>query len=293
MLAGCGGDRPPAAPADAVPADADERLAVVASFYPLAWAAERIGGDRVEVANLTPAGADPHDVELSARDVGRVHDADLVLYLGHGFQPALERILGGADTRAVDLLDGLELRDGDEDDHGHGDGDGHEEAVDPHVWLDPVRFTAMTRRIGVELAAEEEAAALARELEALHAEYVEGLADCARRELVTTHAAFGYLAERYGLEQVSIAGLSHEAEPSARELEHLVEEVREHDATTVFVEPLASPRLAETVARETGARTAVLNPLEGLTRGESADGADYLTVMRANLQTLRRALGCR
>ena len=144
-LAGCGGDRPPAAPADASPAVEEERLAVVAALYPLAWAAERVGGGRVEVTNLTPPGADPHDVELSARDVGRVHDADLVLYLGDGFQPALERILAGATTRRVDLLEGLELRRGiaHDHDHGHGEDDEDDGGVDPHVWLDPLRFAAM------------------------------------------------------------------------------------------------------------------------------------------------------
>jgi zinc transport system substrate-binding protein len=303
VAVGCGGEASgdvEAAP-DASPA-AEERTRVVAAFYPLAFAAERVGGERVEVANLTPAGADPHDAELSARDVERVHAADVVLYLGEGFQPALERILADAPTRGVGLLEGLELRHGaghghahEDDEHGHED-DEHahdDEAVDPHVWLDPLRYAAMVERIGTELAAENEAAGLVAELERLHAEYEEGLADCARREIVTSHAAFGYLAERYGLTQISLAGLSHEAEPSARQLEELIEEVREHEATTVFFETLASPRLAETVAREAGATTAVLNPLEGLTREEAASGADYFSVMRDNLDALRRALGCR
>jgi zinc transport system substrate-binding protein len=293
LLAGCGGGDPTDGPE--VVTD-ETRVAVVAAFYPLAFAAERVGGERVEVTNLTPLGADPHDVELTARDVERIHGADLVLYLGGGFQPALERILAGAPARAADLLEGLELREG--SGHGQDDEDGHDdedggEAADPHVWLDPLRYAAIVDRVGAELAAEERAAELVAELEELHAEYEEGLADCVRRELVTSHAAFGYLAERYGLEQISISGLSPEAEPSARDLERLVEEVREHDATTVFFETLASPRLAETVAREAGAGTAVLNPLEGLTRAEADAGADYLSVMRENLQTLRRALGCR
>jgi zinc transport system substrate-binding protein len=295
---GCGGGgaTPTPGPAPETPA------AVVAAFYPLAYAAARVGADGVDVTNLTPAGAEPHDVELTARDVERVHGADVVLYLGGGFQPALERILRDAEVRAVDLLEGLELRHGAET-HAHGheeehaDEDEHagdaEEIVDPHVWLDPLRYAAMVERIGAELASEDLAAELVAELEELHAEYEQGLADCARRELVTSHAAFGYLAERYDLRQISIAGLSPEAEPSARDLEALVEEVREHDATTVFFETLVSPRLAETVAREAGATTAVLNPLEGLTRSEADAGADYLSVMRDNLAALRRALGCR
>jgi zinc transport system substrate-binding protein len=299
---GCGSDERPTAATEEEVRD-EPRTAVVAAFYPLAYAAERIGGEGVEVTNLTPVGAEPHDVELTARDVERVHSADVVLYLGGGFQPALERILHGADARTVDLLEGLELRHGaDVHDHGHGHEDdehdaggdeAHEDVVDPHVWLDPVRYASMVRRIGVELAAEEQAAELVRELEVLHEEYEEGLADCVRREIVTSHAAFGYLAERYDLRQISITGLAPEAEPSARDLEELIEEVREHEATTVFFETLVSPRLAETVAREAGATTAVLNPLEGLTREEAAAGADYFSVMRENLDSLRSALGCR
>jgi zinc transport system substrate-binding protein len=295
LLVGCGGSTPAAGPTPQAPAS------VVAAFYPLAYAAARVGGEGIDVTNLTPVGAEPHDVELTARDVERVHSADLVLYLGGGFQPALERILGGSDAHAVDLLDGLELRHG-ADPHGHddehedapgGEAGGEEESVDPHVWLDPLRYAAIVKRIGLELGAEDRAAAVVAELEALHAEYEEGLADCARRELVTSHAAFGYLADRYDLRQIAISGLSPEAEPSARDLEALIEEVREHDATTVFFETLVSPRLAQTVAREAGATAAVLNPLEGLTREEADAGADYLSVMRENLDALRRALGCR
>jgi zinc transport system substrate-binding protein len=130
------------------------------------------------------------------------------------------------------------------------------------------------------------------ELKQLDAQFRTGLRACARREIVTSHAAFGYLAERYGLEQIALPGLSPEAEPSPRELERVIGEVREHGATTVFFETLVSPRLAETVARETGARTAVLNPLEGLTEEELERGEDYFSVMRANLAALRKALGC-
>jgi zinc transport system substrate-binding protein len=190
---GCGSDERPAAATEEEVRD-EPRTAVVAAFYPLAYAAERIGGEGVEVTNLTPVGAEPHDVELTARDVERVHSADVVLYLGGGFQPALERILHGADARTVDLLEGLELRHGadvrdhghgheddehghEDDEHGHEDdehdaaGDeAHEDVVDPHVWLDPVRYASMVRRIGVELAAEEQAAELVREPEVLHEE---------------------------------------------------------------------------------------------------------------------------
>lgn len=266
MCAGCGGNA----------SAGDGREDVVAGFYPLAFAAEEIGGRDVDVTNLTPAGSEPHDIELSVRDVEHVLDADLVLYLGHGFQPALEEAAGETHGKAVDLLEGLDVEDD-----------------DPHVWLDPVRYARMVETIGRALGKEAPGRALAARVRALDAEYRSGLASCERRELVTSHAAFGYLAERYGLEQISVTGLSPEAEASPRDLERVADLVRERGVTTVFVEPLVSPDLGETVARETGATTAVLDPLEGLTEDELADGDDYFSVMRANLAAIREALGCR
>ncbi len=273
LVAGCGGD------ASSAP---DGRTDVAAGFYPLAFAAAEIGGDRVEVTNLTPPGAEPHDVELSVRDVERVRDADLVLYLGQGFQPALEDAAEGNDA-AVDLLEGLELREGEEG----------EEALDPHVWLDPIRFAQVVERIGAELGGEAPARQLASQLRALDGEFRAGLEDCARKELVTAHDAFGYLGDRYGLEVIPITGISPESEPSPQDLSEISELVSERGVTTVFVEPLLSPEIGETVAREAGAQTAVLNPLEGLTEEELARGEDYFTVMRANLEALREGLGCR
>lgn len=259
---------------------------VLAAFYPLAYAAERIGGSTVDVRNLTPAGAEPHDVELSPRDVEAVRSADVVLYLGAGFQPAVEDAVDGADGRAVDVLSGLELLEGDEP--------GAEAAgADPHVWLDPLRFARVADRIGAVLQRPEAARDLARQLRRLDSEYKRGLRRCERREIVTSHAAFAYLARRYDLEQIPVTGVSPEAEPSARRLEGVVEKVKQHGATTVFFETLVSPRLAETVARESGARTAELNPIEGLSEDELARGENYFSVMRANLQALRQALGCR
>jgi zinc transport system substrate-binding protein len=266
-VAGCGGE---------ASAGNGGREAVVAGFYPLAFAAEEIGGRDVDVTNLTPAGSEPHDIELSVRDVEHVLDADLVLYLGDGFQPALEEAAGETQGEAVDVLDGLDVTDD-----------------DPHVWLDPVRYARMVETIGRALGKETAAEALAARVRALDAEYRTGLADCERHELVASHAAFGYLAERYGLEQIAATGLSPEAEPGPRDVERVVDLAREHGATTVFVEPLVSPDLAETIAREAGAKTAVLDPLEGLTEDSLAAGDDYLSVMRANLAAIREALECR
>lgn len=262
----------------------------MAAFYPLAFAAEQ-GAPQAEVTNLTPAGAEPHDLELTARDVERVRDADLVLHLA-GFMPALDDAVESG-ANGVDLLDGLELIEG-ADEHGD-EGEEHageEAAVDPHVWLDPMRYAVIAERIAEELGDPADATSFVAALEKLDGEFRTGLSRCERRTIVTSHAAFGYLADAYGLEQITLTGISPEAEPSARAIEELVAEVEEEGATTVFFETLVSPDLAETVAREAGATTAVLNPLEGLTDEELAAGADYFSVMRENLSALRTALGC-
>jgi zinc transport system substrate-binding protein len=258
-------------------ASSSGRTEVAAGFYPLAFAAEEIGGDRVAVTNLTPAGSEPHDLEVSPDDVTALRDTDLVLLLGHGFQPQLEDAAGDGDD-VLQLLDteGLALLPDE----------------DPHVWLDPIRYAAIARRIATALDMPAAAKPFAADLEALDEEFGRGLADCERRELVTSHEAFAYLAERYDLEQVAVTGLSPEAEVDPGRLEDVVDTVRESGATTVFVEPLVSPRIAETVARETGATIAVLDPLEGLTEEQASNGDDYLSVMRRNLAALRAALGC-
>ena len=249
---------------------------VVASFYPLAFAAKEIAPS-APVENLTPPGAEPHDLELSPIDAATVREARLVLLLGHGFQPQLEDASGDGDN-VLHLLDtvGLDLLPN----------------GDPHVWLDPLRYAKIVERIGQALDAENAASRLVARLHDLDAEYREGLANCERHEIVTSHEAFAYLAERYGLEQVPITGLSPEAEPQPADLAHVVELVEERGVTTIFYETLVSPRIAETVARETGASVAVLDPIEGLTPAEIARGEDYFTRMRANLRALEEGLGC-
>ena len=254
---------------------------IVAAFYPLAFAAGEVAGGDVDVRNLTAAGAEPHDLELAPSDVAAVRDADLVLYLGQGFQPGLEQALAERDGPSLDLLDGRELIEG---------ADGSE--TDPHLWLDPQRYASMARAVATALGDPTAADALVARLQALDAELETGLDRCERREIVTSHAAFGYLADRYELTQVPLLGLSPESEPTPKDLAALVEEVEATKATTIFFEPLVSSELAETVARETGVVSAVLDPLEGLTAEQEARGDDYFSVMRANLATLREALGC-
>ena len=253
------------------------RTRVVAAFYPLAFAAEQIGGRTVSVQNLTPAGAEPHDIELTPRDVAEIQDADALFYLGHGFQPAVADAARDTSGDAVDLLNELDL---------HAD----EGRADPHVWLDPTLYAKLASRIGATLG--RNPAPFRRQLAALDGEFSRGLADCRRREIVTSHAAFGYLAARYRLKQIAISGLEPETEPSAQHLAELADVVRRQGVKTVFVESLLSPEVAETVAREAGATTATLNPIEGLTKAQQDRGENYFSLMRENLAALRAALGC-
>jgi zinc transport system substrate-binding protein len=259
-LVGCGGENV-----------ARDKTSVVAAFYPLAYAAEQVGGPEVEVKNVTPPGAEPHDFELTPGTIGDIQRADVVLYLGRDFQPAVSKAVDDAEGTVIDLLAGLPVREN-----------------DPHVWLDPILYGRMVERVGGVLKAPARAEAMRIALRGLDRDFRKGLAHCTRREIVASHDAFGYLARRYGLEQIPITGLEPEAEPSAKDLANVVAVVRRTKATTVFFETLLSPRLAQTVAREVGARTAVLDPVEGLSSGGS-----YFTVMRENLAALRRALACR
>jgi zinc transport system substrate-binding protein len=251
---------------------------VVASFYPLAFAAREIGGPGAEVHDLTPPGTEPHDLELTPKAVERLRTADLTLLLGRDFQPQLEKAAGHG-GKVLRLLDtpGLAVRRND----------------DPHVWLDPRRFGRIAERIGKALRRPAATHRFVERLLRLDALYRRGLAHCARNELVTGHRAFAYLAQRYGLRQVAITGLSPEAEPSPRDLERVVRTVHRTGATTVFFETLASPRVAKSVARETGARAAKLDPIEGVTPEGQRRGEDYFSLMRANLARIRVALGCR
>jgi zinc transport system substrate-binding protein len=257
---------------------AKDNASIVAAFYPLAFAAQQLGGADGRVTNLTPAGAEPHDLELKPSDVATVKDAGLVLLMGHGFQPQLERVAADSDAKVLTLLDTPGLRRNDED---------------PHVWLDPLRYALLVDQIGKALDATPAAKRFVERLKALDRELRAGLAHCARHEIVTSHAAFGYLAERYGLTQIPVEGLAPEAEPSPRDLARVVALARKNGVTTVYAETLVSPKLAETIARETGARSDVLDPIEGLTPKAVAAAADYFSVMRANLAALRRGLGCR
>lgn len=251
---------------------------IAASFYPLAWIAEEISGGAIEVVDLTPAGVEPHDLELSPSQVGMIGEADLVLYMGGGFQPGLEEVIEPADAPALDVLEG------------------EGEVRDPHVWLDPIRLSEIVERTALAMSEAfpdrsdellQRADALGDRLLELDRDLQDGLADCDRHEIVTSHAAFGYLADRYDLEQIAISGLSPEAEPSPGRIAEVIDLARAHGVTTIFFETLVSPDVAETIAGEIGVETAVLEPIE-----TEPDEGDYLDAMARNLEALKRALGC-
>lgn len=286
-----------------------DRVNVVAAFYPLADAARRVGGANVDVVNLTPPGVEPHDLELTADDLEAIAGADVILYLGSGFQPAIEdAVTNEATGVALDALAGQELLAAPADDHGDEEGKGADEHEgeqgvigDPHVWLDPMRFAVVSAAIGDTLADADpanaegyhaRASSFSDELAELDEEFRAGLAVCDGRVLFVNHAAFGYLATAYDLEQEAISGISPGAEPDPARLAELREEAMADGVTTVFTESLVSPDVAETLAAEVGVATAVLNPLEGLTPEQDAAGDDYLSVMRENLETLRDGLSC-
>jgi zinc transport system substrate-binding protein len=268
---------------------------VVASFYPLAEAAQVVGGELVTVDNLTPPGVEPHDLELTPDDLEALVTADVVLYVGHGFQPAVQDGVDQANGVVVDALDAVgALRPPPE-------GEGADLTADPHVWLDPKRYSKIVGAVADALAQvapsdaetfRSNAEAFRSQLDALSAEFAAGLETCDSRTIVTNHAAFGYLAEAYGLEQIAISGLAPGAEVDPARLAELRTLVAEKGITTIFTEELAPPEVAEALADEAGVGTAVLNPLEGLTRAEVDAGEDYVSVMRENLNTLRSALGC-
>ncbi|MDQ7827502.1 MAG: zinc ABC transporter substrate-binding protein [Armatimonadota bacterium] len=296
------------------PAPRGGGVPVTASFDTLAEFARRVGGNRIDVTTLVPPGAEPHDYEPSPQQLARVSRTRLLIYNGAGFEPWVDRLRRDLpdDAVVVETTAGLPLLRATphEDPHagapaggrGAAGERGPAQAVDPHVWLDPVlaqrQVAAILRGLqavdpaGADLYARN-ATRFQAELEALHRRYAATLRDCRRRTFITTHGAFAYLARRYGLRMIAITGLSPEAEPSPARLRELVREARRHGVRVVYTETLLSPRLAETLAREVGARTRVLNPLEGLTPEERRAGRTYLTVMAENLQHLAEGLACR
>jgi zinc transport system substrate-binding protein len=273
---------------------------VVAAFYPLQWLTEQVGGSDVQITTLTAPGVEPHDLELSLQQVSELQKAALTVYI-KGVQPAVDdAVTPDKSFDAATAVTTLPVGDhAEEEGHageGHaGEEHGHEEAgYDPHIWLDPSRLATVATKLSERLATvdaahaqayKDRAAKTAAALGTLDQEFGKGLAACRTKTLVTAHEAFGYLADRYKLKQVGIT-LDPEQEPSPARLSEVAKLAKTEGVTTIFTESLVSPKVAEVLASQVGAKTAVLDPLE------SKPSGDYLSAMRDNLKTLQTALGC-
>jgi zinc transport system substrate-binding protein len=307
LAAACGGA------GDGQPGAAQSgRPQVVVAFYPFQFIAARVAGGHADVSNLTEPGAEPHDVELTPKQVGSIGEAGLVVY-EKSFQPAVdEAVEQSGNANVLDTASVVPLQDLGTEEHAHEDGaehdeheaeheeGGHEHALDPHVWLDPTNLATISTAVAEKLAALDPAHAadytrnaetLRSDLSTLDQEFTSGLASCQRREFITQHEAFGYLARRYQLEQIPIGGLSPDAEPSPARIAEVQQEARKHGVTTIFYETLVSPAVAEAIAGDLKLKTDVLDPIEGIT--PESKGQDYLQVMRANLSALQAANQCR
>lgn len=300
-----------------------EETQIVASFYPLAEFSRQVAGDLADVTTITPAGADPHEYEPTPRQIAQAFDADLFIYNGAGQDPWAEKIAEEVEQKGgkvIEMTEQFTLREEGEDEeheeeeheheheeeeheeeeeHGHEEEHAHEK--DPHIWLDPTLALKQAEIIRDELAMidpENEAAyqsntsQYTNELITLDNRFKEGLANCTKEDIITAHAAFGYMAERYGFNQIAIAGVSTEQEPSARRLAELSTIAKEKEIQYIFFETLVNPRLSEILASEIGAETLVLNPVEGLTKEQEEAGENYVTVMEINLENLQKALEC-
>ena len=269
-------------------------LRVVPTIYPLQYFAAQIGGEQVQVTGLVPAGVEAHDWEPAPQHLAAIEKARVFVYNGAGFEPWVDRslsMLKSERTIMVKATEGLKLLSSDEEASGR----------DPHVWLDPLKAqeqAAIIRDALIRADPEHQdlyranAQKLAQRLETLHRHLEAGLSQCQRRDIIVAHDAFRYLADRYNVSVHPIAGVSPDVEPSPSQLAKLVQEARAQGATHIFFETLVNPALARTLAKEVGAQTLVLNPLEGLTKDEAAAGEDYFTVMEQNLKNLQKALGC-
>ena len=309
-----------------VPADADsgEKLKVVATIYPMYEFARQVGGEHADVIALIPPGAEPHDWEPSAKDMALLKEADIFIYNGIVEGWAEQALASAANDQriVVEAIQGIELLEGEEHSHGHEgeeEGHGHDEGekeegheaeghghegeeepvLDPHVWLDPVLAQKQVKSIQAAFEQadpanktdyQKNAEAFIAQLQELHEAYQSGLKDVKRRAFVTQHAAFGYLAKRYGLTQIPIAGLSPEQEPSPDKMAEIVQFAKKHQVKTIFFETLVDPKVARAIADEIGAKTDVLNPIEGLTDEDRKNNLDYIGIMKKNLEALKKAL---
>ncbi len=271
------------------------KLQITASFYPMYFFASQIGGDKAQVYNITPASAEPHDYEPTTQDIARISGSNMVVLNGGKLEAWGDKIkdqLKGANVLIVTSGEGLADKEISEN---------GKKIQDPHIWQNPL--LAKKQVVAIEKGYEKidpkdaayfqaNAKKLQAELDQLNNEFKQGLSRCQKKDFVTSHAAFGYLAAQYGINQVAISGVSPDEEPSSQKLAEITNLVKKQDIKIIFFESLISPKLSQTIAHETGAQTMVLDPIEGLTQEDLQAGKNYLTVMRDNLSALQIALQC-
>lgn len=312
-LAACGSAAP--SNTDASSGAAGKAPNVVVAFYPLQWASDQVLGSVGTASTLTAPGVEPHDLELTPRQVASLTDADLVVYLAD-FQPSVDKAIEQSGAKNVlNVADVVDLQKpaeehghddhADEADHDHADEHADEEGhdhgdFDPHFWHDPQRMEAVVKAISDKLSSIDSADAAAfaanadgatAELKKLDGEFSVGLKECAIDDFITTHTAFNYLASRYNVTEIGISGVNPNDEPSPARIAEIQEEAKAHNVNTIFFETLTSPTIAKSIAGDLGLKTAVLDPLEGVT--QDSPGTDYPSIMRANLEALRTANGCK
>ncbi|MBB6021825.1 zinc transport system substrate-binding protein [Paenibacillus sp. JGP012] len=330
VVTGCGQKAPAAESdaSTSTPAETEQKLNVQVSFYPMYEFTKNVAGDLADVHTLVPTGMEPHDWEPTPQDMASIEKADVLVYNGAGMESWIDQVkdsLSSSKLIQVEASQGISIREGGEeeehdhdhaDEHDHADDaaakDGHDHAeasseehdhdhggLDPHVWLSPALAIKEVRNIEAGLAKaapqhadqfKQNADAYVAKLEALDQDFKAAVKDSKRKDFITQHAAFAYLAQEYGLQQVPIAGLSPEQEPSAAQMASVIDFAKEHKVKTIFFETLVSSKVSDTIAQEVGAKTAVLNPIEGLTEDEVKAGKDYISVMRENMEALKLAL---
>lgn len=273
-----------------------DKLKISASFYPLVFFAEEIGKDKVDVSNITPAGAEPHDYEPSGRDIANIMNSRLLILNGLGLEAwgnDVQKNIDQSQTSVITVGDTLVSRQIIEN---------GVNSIDPHVWLSPVmaeQIVDSITRAMISADSKDEivfisnASSLKMRLSELDQEYRAGLRNCTQKNIITSHAAFGYVGNNYGFGQQSIAGLSPDSEPSTRQMADITNYAKSNNVRYIFFESLVNPKLSQAVASETGAQILVLNPLEGLTPADIREQKDYFSEMRSNLTNLTLALECK
>ncbi len=278
-----------------------KKLQIVTTFYPMYFFAQKVAGHTANVELLIPNGVEPHDWDPTSKEMAKIQDAVMFIYNSRYFETWTEKVFKSIDRsnlKVVEASKGIELMDADsekEDNHQQE----HKSFKDPHVWLSPVLAQQEVDNITQALKQkdpknkdqyEKNAAAFKSQLADLDSLYKETIDKAKIKEFVTQHASFGYLAKQYGLTQIPIAGLSPDVEPTLGKLEELVKLTNEKNVKIIYFEGLTSSKVAQTLAKEIGAKTEVLNPLEGLTKEDEEKGLDYIGVMEKNLEALKKSV---